>query len=49
MVIEMSNYPKLGQYDLTSLQGGIIGGLPVPIEILNRMKTNLHMATACVG
>jgi fatty-acyl-CoA synthase len=43
--------PDFGHFDLTSLRTGIMAGSPCPVEIMRRVKTELHMdeVTICYG
>jgi fatty-acyl-CoA synthase len=43
--------PEFASYDLTSLRTGIMAGSPCPVEVMRRVKTEMHMdeVTICYG
>ena len=43
--------PGFARHDLTSLRTGIMAGSPCPVEVMRRVKTELHMdeVTICYG
>lgn len=43
--------PDFASYDLTSLRTGIMAGSPCPVEVMKRVKTEMHMdeVTICYG
>ncbi|XP_064532004.1 medium-chain acyl-CoA ligase ACSF2, mitochondrial isoform X3 [Pseudopipra pipra] len=43
MFIDMLSQPDFDSYDLSSLQGGIIAGSPVPPEIMKTIMTKMHI------
>jgi fatty-acyl-CoA synthase len=51
MFIAVLGEPDFGRYDVTSLRTGIMAGSPCPIEVMRRVKTELHMdeVTICYG
>ncbi|PVD34463.1 hypothetical protein C0Q70_05738 [Pomacea canaliculata] len=51
MFIDILNHKDLQSFDLTSLYTGIMAGSPCPIEIMQRVMSQLHMSevTICYG
>uniref|UniRef100_A0A3Q3SVA8 Medium-chain acyl-CoA ligase ACSF2, mitochondrial n=1 Tax=Mastacembelus armatus TaxID=205130 RepID=A0A3Q3SVA8_9TELE len=51
MYIDMLGYQNLHKYDLSSVEGGIMGGSPCAPEIVRKLKTDLNMKeiTICYG
>jgi fatty-acyl-CoA synthase len=51
MFIAELNEPDFGSFDLTSLRTGIMAGSPCPVEVMKRVKTDMHMdeVTICYG
>jgi fatty-acyl-CoA synthase len=51
MFIAELNDPEFGSFDLSSLRTGIMAGSPCPIEVMKRVKSEMHMdeATICYG
>ncbi|KAL9833706.1 medium-chain acyl-CoA ligase ACSF2, mitochondrial isoform 2-T2 [Geothlypis trichas] len=43
MFIDILSQPDFDSYDLSTLRGGIIGGSPVPSEIMRTIITKMHM------
>jgi fatty-acyl-CoA synthase len=43
--------PDFGRFDLSSLRTGIMAGSPCPVEVMRRVKTEMHMdeVTICYG
>lgn len=39
------NHPRLGDYDLSSLRLAVTGAAPVPVELVNRMRSVLRFET----
>ena len=44
MFIAELDHPRLGEYDLSSLRTGIMGGATCPIEVMRRVIKQLHMS-----
>jgi fatty-acyl-CoA synthase len=51
MFIAELNEPGFGDFDLSTLRTGIMAGSPCPIEVMKRVKTDMHMddVTICYG
>src|SRR5436853_83620 len=51
MFIAELNDPEFGRFDLSSLRTGIMAGSPCPVEVMKRVKTEMHMdeVTICYG
>ncbi|XP_066421748.1 medium-chain acyl-CoA ligase ACSF2, mitochondrial [Molothrus aeneus] len=49
MFIDILSQPDFDSYDLSTLRGGIIGGSPVPPEILRTIITKMHMPEVVVA
>jgi fatty-acyl-CoA synthase len=51
MFIAELSEPDFGDFDLSSLRTGIMAGSPCPVEIMRRVKTDMHMdeVTICYG
>jgi fatty-acyl-CoA synthase len=51
MFIAELGAPEFGSFDLSSLRTGIMAGSPCPIEVMRRVKTEMHMeeVTICYG
>jgi fatty-acyl-CoA synthase len=51
MFIGELNDPEFATFDLTSLRTGIMAGSPCPVEVMRRVKTEMHMdeVTICYG
>jgi fatty-acyl-CoA synthase len=51
MFIAELNDPEFATFDLTSLRTGIMAGSPCPVEVMRRVKTEMHMdeVTICYG
>jgi fatty-acyl-CoA synthase len=43
MFVGMLGAPDLDDYDLTSLRTGLIGGAPVPMEVMRQLDVKLHL------
>src|SRR4051794_8968923 len=44
MYIAALAHPRFGQFDLTSLRTGAIGGAPCPVDVMRRIREDMHMA-----
>ena len=51
MFIAELGHPEFGAYDLSSLRTGIMAGSPCPVEVMRRVRTEMHMeeVTICYG
>ncbi|KAF6035324.1 ACSF2 [Bugula neritina] len=49
MFIDTLNHPNFDNYDVTSLESGIMAGSPCPIEVMKEVNDKLHMPKACVA
>jgi fatty-acyl-CoA synthase len=51
MFIAELNEPDFASFDLSSLRTGIMAGSPCPVEVMKRVKSELHMdeVTICYG
>src|SRR6476620_7639394 len=51
MFIAELSEPGFAEFDLTSLRTGIMAGSPCPVEVMKRVKSELHMdeVTICYG
>jgi fatty-acyl-CoA synthase len=51
MFIAELGHPRFGDFDLSSLRTGIMAGSPCPIEVMKRVRTEMHMeqVTICYG
>jgi fatty-acyl-CoA synthase len=44
MFVEILNHPAFGQYDLSSLRTGGIGGSPCPVDVMRRIMDEMHIS-----
>ena len=51
MFIAELDHPEFDRYDFSSLRTGIMAGSPCPIELMKRVRTQMHMeeVTICYG
>uniref|UniRef100_A0A3P8VLN0 Medium-chain acyl-CoA ligase ACSF2, mitochondrial n=1 Tax=Cynoglossus semilaevis TaxID=244447 RepID=A0A3P8VLN0_CYNSE len=49
MFIDLLNHPNLREFDVSSLQSGIMAGSPCPPEILAKLKTELNLTEIVAG
>jgi fatty-acyl-CoA synthase len=51
MFIAELDHPEFGRFDLSSLRTGIMAGSPCPVEVMRRVRTQMHMpdVTICYG
>lgn len=49
MFIAELEHPDFDKYDLTSLRTGIMAGSPCPIEVMKRVKTDMHIPEIQIG
>src|SRR5919206_364399 len=43
MFIAELSHPEFGRFDLSSLRTGIMAGSPCPVEVMRRVRTQMHM------
>ncbi|MBK8993926.1 MAG: AMP-binding protein [Gammaproteobacteria bacterium] len=43
MFIAQLDHPRFGQFDLSTLRTGIMAGAPCPVEVMNRVLTQMHL------
>ncbi len=43
MFVAQLNHPLFGNYDLTTLRAGLIGGAPCPMEVMKRIIGDMHL------
>ncbi|MHB8767275.1 MAG: AMP-binding protein [Deferrisomatales bacterium] len=48
MFIAVVNHPEFSRYDLGSLRTGIMAGAPCPVELMRRVRTDLHLSEICI-
>ena len=49
MFIAMLDHPRFDQFDLSALRSGIMAGSPCPIEVMNRVHDDMHMAQVTIA
>jgi fatty-acyl-CoA synthase len=51
MFIAELEHPEFGRFDLSTLRTGIMAGSPCPVEVMRRVRTQMHMpeVTICYG
>lgn len=49
MFVSLLDHPLLTEFDLNSLRTGIMAGAPCPIEVMQRVTTELHMPEVVIG
>ncbi|MFL5816306.1 MAG: AMP-binding protein, partial [Conexibacter sp.] len=51
MFIAELEHPRFGEFDLSSLRTGIMAGSPCPMEVMRRVRAEMHMdeVTICYG
>jgi fatty-acyl-CoA synthase len=51
MFLALLNHSAFGQYDLSNLSKGMIGGSPCPMEVIRRIMDDMNMrdVTICLG
>jgi fatty-acyl-CoA synthase len=49
MFIAELEHPDFGAYDLSSLRTGIMAGSPCPVEVMNRVVAEMHMAEVTIA
>jgi fatty-acyl-CoA synthase len=48
MFVAVLNHPAFGQYDLSTLRLGFIGGSPCPSDIMRRIMTEMHLSAIVI-
>jgi fatty-acyl-CoA synthase len=48
MFIAQLEHPRFGEFDLTSLRTGLMGGAPCPIETMNQVVSRMHAREICI-
>ncbi|MDQ3850292.1 MAG: AMP-binding protein [Actinomycetota bacterium] len=43
MFIAELEQPRIGELDLSSLRTGMMGGAPCPVDVMNRVRSQMHM------
>jgi fatty-acyl-CoA synthase len=43
MFIAVLGHPRFGEFDLSSLRTGLMGGAPCPAEVMKQVQTRMHM------
>jgi fatty-acyl-CoA synthase len=43
MFIAELEHPEFGRFDLSSLRTGMMGGAPCPVEVMKKVRTQMHM------
>jgi fatty-acyl-CoA synthase len=49
MFIAELDHPEFGHFDLSSLRTGIMAGSPCPVEVMRRVRTQMHMPDVTIG
>jgi fatty-acyl-CoA synthase len=49
MVVAMLQHEDFAEFDLRSLRTGILAGAPVPIEIMRRVQSEMHMTEVTIA
>jgi fatty-acyl-CoA synthase len=49
MFIAALDAPRFGEFDLTSLRTGVMAGAPCPVEVMNRVRTAMHMPEVTIA
>jgi fatty-acyl-CoA synthase len=49
MFIAELDHPEFGRFDTTSLRTGIMAGAPCPVEVMNRVMTEMHCSQIIIG
>jgi fatty-acyl-CoA synthase len=49
MFIAELEHPELDRFDLSTLRTGIMGGSPCPVEVMRRVRTQMHMPEVTIG
>ncbi|MBP6383067.1 MAG: AMP-binding protein [Pseudomonadales bacterium] len=43
------DHPRFAEFDLSTLRTGIMAGAPCPVEVMNRVLTQMHMAEVLIA
>ena len=49
MFIAMLDHPRFGEFDMSSLRGGIMAGSPCPIAVMHRVVDQMHMPEVTIA
>ena len=49
MFIAELDHPRFAEFDLATLRTGIMAGAPCPVEVMNRVLTQMHMAEVLIA
>ena len=49
MFIAQLEHPRVGAFDLSSLRTGIMAGAPCPVEVMNQVRSQMHMDEVTIG
>ncbi len=49
MFIAELEHPRFGEFDLSSLRTGIMAGAPCPVEVMKRVKAEMHMTEVLIA
>jgi fatty-acyl-CoA synthase len=49
MFIAELDHPRFREFNVSSLRTGIMAGAPCPVELMNRVVTDLHMPEVAIG
>jgi fatty-acyl-CoA synthase len=49
MFIAELDHPRFAEFDLSTLRTGIMAGAPCPVEVMNRVLTQMHMAEVLIA
>ncbi|CAG8443168.1 8675_t:CDS:10 [Ambispora leptoticha] len=49
MFIEEMNHPNFHRFDLSSLRTGVIGSVPVPVEVMKAILDKMHLKDLVIG
>jgi fatty-acyl-CoA synthase len=49
MFIAELEHPRFGEFDLSSLRTGIMAGAPCPVEVMKRVKAQMHMTEVLIA
>jgi fatty-acyl-CoA synthase len=47
MFIALLNHPRFGEFDLSRLRGGVVGGAPAPEVVMRRMIAEMNLRDVC--
>jgi fatty-acyl-CoA synthase len=49
MFIAELEHPRFGEFDLSSLRTGVMAGSPCPVEVMNKVITQMHMSEVLIA